>query len=124
MSADRSPCRAWADRYIELVNERRYPELASIFAPGCMYLNRGAKRVLHDPEEIATFYAEFHLVTLPVARISKWFEDGNTCAFEIESTRGGGSEFSLGGVDIVTVDDQGRASAFTAFPFGPGRLPG
>jgi SnoaL-like protein len=118
VSTQPSACRAWADRYIQLVNERRYPELASIFAPGCMYLNRAAKRPLHDPDEIARFYAELHDATKPIARISRWFEDGDTCAFEIESSRGGNPEMLLGGVDIVTVDVEGRATRFTAFPFG------
>jgi hypothetical protein len=118
VSPDASPCRAWADRYIELVNERRYPDLASLFAPGCTYLNRSAHRALHDPGEIAAFYADLHRDVKPVARISRWFEDGDTCAFEIESSGVGRPQMRLGGVDIVTVDHEGRATRFAAFPFG------
>jgi hypothetical protein len=94
--------------------------MASIFAPDCTYLNPRAKRVLHDPEEIAGFYAELHdkdQVEL-VARISLWFEECNRSAFEIESTGIGHADMRLAGVDIVTLDGEGLACRFAAFPFG------
>lgn len=115
---ERTRCRAWAERYIELCNTRRYLDLADLFADGCIYLNHGAKRILRDPKEIAAFYDEFLTPIEPHSRIGFWVEDGDRCAFELEASIAGRPEVRLGAMDSVTLGPDGRAIRFAAFPFG------
>lgn len=105
--------RAFADRYVELVNSGAYDKLVTLFADGAVFYAPG-NRELHGRDEITAFYEQFLPSITPTVRIATFVEQDDVCIYELEARIEGQSEFTLGAIDHATLD-AGKVIRFAVY---------
>ena len=106
--------RAFAERYIDLVNTGRYDQLATLFAPDATFLGPG-ERELHGRKEITAFYSSFLPTIAPHVRLATFVEDGDVCVYELEARVDDQVEYRLGAIDHATFDGDGLVVRFAVY---------
>ncbi|WP_165818263.1 nuclear transport factor 2 family protein [Frankia canadensis] len=111
-----SAARAAVDRYLHLINERRYDEIASIFAPDGLFLAPIGEE-FRGREAIHGFYSAGLRVIAP-AKVwaSSAVAEGNVCVIEISAQLPGeeaGRTHTV--VDHFTVDDAGLVTRMAVY---------
>jgi ketosteroid isomerase-like protein len=116
-----SVLRQLADRYIEASNSNDVAAIVDLFSERCTYINGSAPRVLRSRQEIEQIYEEKHSDRPPgAARIAHFLEEGDECAFEIESCLSGSEEYAVVAIDRFTLGGDSKIARFVAYFFGPG----
>ena len=118
MQTQKSPARAWADRYVQTTNAGDYDELGALFARDAVFLPPNGA-TLRGPDEIGGFYREFLPTIRPTVRISTFLEDGAEAMFVLSAVTVDRPEEFLGAVDHLTLDADGRAARLVIFTRPP-----
>jgi hypothetical protein len=106
--------RRFAERYVELTNDRQYGELGSLFAEDAVFLGPGG-REFHGRAEIAAFYESFLPTLTPTIRLATFVEQGDVCVYELEARINDDKEFKLGAIDHATLDADGLVTRFAVY---------
>lgn len=106
--------RAFAERYVELVNRGEYSQLRTLFAADALFLGPGG-RVIRGASDIGAFYEEFLPTLAPTIRIATFVEQGDACVYELEARVNGDAEYRLGAIDHATLDVEGQVVRFAVY---------
>jgi ketosteroid isomerase-like protein len=106
--------RAFADRYVEIVNRGAYHELRDLFADDAVFFAPG-NQVFNGRDQIGAFYESFLPSIKPNVRIATYVEQGDDCVYELEARLAGDDEYRLGAIDHATLDGDGRIKRFAVY---------
>ena len=106
--------RAFADRYVEIVNKGEYSKLRDLFAEDALFLAPHGQE-FRGRAEIGDFYEKFLGEIKPTIRIASYVEQGNDCVYELEAIAKDVPTYILGAIDHATLDADGKVVRFTVF---------
>lgn len=98
-----------AQRYVDIINAKRYGELKTLFADAAVFLTPVGK-VLHGPQEIDAFYQTMIGALQPDIVPVSFISDGAHCVMELvaQTRQDAGKGYQLSAIDHFTVNAEGK----------------
>lgn len=111
---------ALAQRYVELVNAGKYPEVAALFADDATFLEP-MRPSLHGRAEIDAFYIKRIGAMAPQVMGVSFFGNDSECMAELalQTEIGGDKRWALVSIDHFILSEDGKVKSMTAFSRPP-----
>jgi ketosteroid isomerase-like protein len=115
--AQASPAAKVAERYVQLVQQGRYSELAELFHDDAVFLHPGFRQPRQGRAAIADFYENFIGPMKPDVIAVSYAGEGPDCFVElaVRVTYRGGPRYVLASVDHFRTDGDGKVVFMTVF---------